>query len=348
MSRVVPFNILVLMMVLTCCTKKEAITSPPPSSTDSIPVKDSVPVTTPPAGVADTLTPGWTKITILDARLLDIDFIDSGTGYAASYNGVYKSSDGGKTWNIPCAGCATSGAYLYAMQDGRVWVGGREEYLDVSNDAGLSYTKSTVGQGWSGADFFMQPNDTAYAIGANKRLITTTDKGLSWHLVDSTVGLSLKAGQGPLYFWSYNTALISDGTDVYHTAGNIKNWEKAGGISDGKSGQGVLFALNDSLVYFLKTSNPDLYLYKSTDAGKTFGLVHTETTNASFADVHFTSPDIGYISFANQVLKTIDGGITWSLAAAIGSGKAIVELDFTDADHGWACGYDGSVLIYKR
>ncbi|HEV8081740.1 MAG TPA: hypothetical protein VGP55_00980, partial [Chitinophagaceae bacterium] len=102
MSRVVPFNILVLMMVLTCCTKKEAITSPPPSSTDSIPVKDSVPVITPPAGVADTLTPGWTKVTITGARFLDIDFIDSVTGYAASDNGVYKSSDGGKTWSIPC------------------------------------------------------------------------------------------------------------------------------------------------------------------------------------------------------------------------------------------------------
>ncbi len=59
-----------------------------------------------------------------------------------------------------------------------------------------------------------------------------------------------------------------------------------------------------------------------------------------FQGMDFVSNDEGWLVAGGGLLHTTDGGATWEEAAKI----TAVDIDFADAAHGWAVGYNGSIF----
>ncbi len=90
----------------------------------------------------------------------------------------------------------------------------------------------------------------------------------------------------------------------------------------------------------------DNSVYKTTDGGVTFQNVKSFISN-SYLDLDFVSATTGYVSADNHIYKTTDGGATWIQIVAAGNPQTIVEIHFTDANHGWACGTNGLLLRFN-
>jgi len=73
--------------------------------------------------------------------------------------------------------------------------------------------------------------------------------------------------------------------------------------------------------------------------------VYTSTLSNTYHDIHFVSPQIGYITDNKLILKTTDGGATWTKEVAMANSR-IVELHFTDPNHGWAGADHGIILKF--
>ena len=144
--------------------------------------------------------------------------------------------------------------------------------------------------------------------------------------------------------------LVSDGSMVWHTGQNIKNWEPSSGILKTDKAQATIFGVDNKVIYFSRNFGQSVSLYKSTNGGFSFELKSTlPTGSVRFCDIHFVDENTGYITMGNKILKTIDGGLNWTTEVALGDSAFIFELDFVDAKHGWACTVeDGSVLIFKK
>lgn len=49
------------------------------------------------------------------------------------------------------------------------------------------------------------------------------------------------------------------------------------------------------------------------------------------------------------IFKTTDSGNTWTKVVAVASSTPyLMELHFTDANHGWACGSNGMILKFDQ
>ena len=69
--------------------------------------------------------------------------------------------------------------------------------------------------------------------------------------------------------------------------------------------------------------------------------------NPGYHDLHFLDDKIGYMSDGHYVLKTIDGGVTWTKEVSDPS-MIFYELHFIDINHGWAAGSHGTILKFSR
>ena len=89
-------------------------------------------------------------------------------------------------------------------------------------------------------------------------------------------------------------------------------------------------------------------IYKSVNGGTDFLQVAQLPPGATRAipDLHFVNDNTGYVNAGNRIYKTIDGGLTWQVVVALGNDR-IIEIHFTDANHGWACG-GGTILRFNN
>jgi len=95
--------------------------------------------------------------------------------------------------------------------------------------------------------------------------------------------------------------------------------------------------------YFSNTTS----IEKTVNAGASWNKVFT-CTSRFYHDIHFVSANVGYITDGPRIFKTSDGGNNWTKVVALASiSNELVELHFTDVNHGWACG-GGAILKYSQ
>ena|GEM_PF-4871529 len=81
-------------------------------------------------------------------------------------------------------------------------------------------------------------------------------------------------------------------------------------------------------------------------ASTTWAQAQTVVARRGYAitGITFPSPTVGYATGADSVLKTTDGGLTWT-TLAFSAGKTIKAIYFLDENHGWIAG--DSMMLYK-
>src|SRR4029079_5990737 len=108
----------------------------------------------------DTLTTGWKKI-VLDAEngFSDIFFNSNTNGYLSGKK-LYRSTDGGLTWNVAANRFASN---LSVTNDGKVFLASFIDTIFRSTDGGATLTGFKT-PGASGFDVFFIDNNNGYYI----------------------------------------------------------------------------------------------------------------------------------------------------------------------------------------
>lgn len=284
----------------------------------------------------DTLSTGWKKVTVSGAGALsDVFFNSAAVGYAAGDH-LYKSVDGGNSWNLAHNSKATS---LAMTADSKVFFVNYSDTIFRSADAGVTFTYFKVPGGVFDDVFFLD-NLNGYCTGNG--LYQTTDGGVTWTKI-TTTGIPFGSPTYiPIYLKNNTQGWLAYTNGIFRSNGSLSDWQLASipGASVTASFTAV-FATPNNNVY---VSNGEV-LYKSVDAGANFTALKTFSPTG-FADIHFLDNNTGYISVGKRIYKTTDAGATWTTVAALGE-ESLIEIHFTDATHGWACGTNGTILSFN-
>ncbi|MBE7174554.1 MAG: hypothetical protein INR73_28540 [Williamsia sp.] len=347
----------VFIILISCGKDHHDEDNPPqiPPATDTIPGTDSLPTEDTTGTAIDSLPAGWQVATTpsLTSLVSDVFFTNNTTGYAITSGdgGVWKSTDGGLSWAINSASFAGTPpqlANLAVTPDDKVFIvdGWLERSVSGAPFQRLSFDNKIVNN-----DVYFTSNDTGYVSGGVVRptgqycLWKTTDGGISWQAT----------GVQPLPYPNPTVGVhefaFSPGGNGYETYGSKILYKKAADttwLASAAVTPAVTQPFNsvsapEGDIAFAVTRNG--VVYKSVDGGENFakvGVIGNGLTG--YLNLHFVDENTGYCTVNTALYKTTDGGATWQIA--LKWKYALIEVHFTDAEHGWVCGTNGTILTY--
>jgi photosystem II stability/assembly factor-like uncharacterized protein len=251
----------------------------------------------------------WIKQFSPDHDLRDIEFINRYTGWTCGENHIYKTTDGGISWNEQSHPNGSLIQQIFPLNDRVVYAAGWWTFLKTT-DGGenwLSIFTGGPGQHLPTLEglFFLNEN-TGWLVGSVVAM-KTTNGGLSF-----TDSMRIEADLEDVYFKDSQDGIASgDGATFFKTTNGGSNWNQVEIISTGAlSNFYRMSVFNDSLVFMGSRT-----FFKSTD----FGLSWDSVTRYPFLEINnyvyninFIDPMTGYACGASlELFKTINGGYNW-------------------------------------
>ncbi len=288
----------------------------------------------------DTLASGWRKISINPSEFIsDIFFNNNTTGYLIGTN-LYKSVDGGNTWNKILN---TSGINIGVTNNGNIHFVSNTDTIFSSANSGSSFSPFKTNS-IKGFDIYFVDNNNGFYLG-NDGLYKTNNAGILWTKL-TTSGVNFSSQYSSFCFTSPTAGFIVSSNGIFRTNGSILNWMPVsynGGAPVGLEFQSIYSTPNGNVYASCRTGE----VYKSVDGGVTFSFIKKFSETLGYSDIHFVDNNIGYVTVANRIYKTTDAGLNWTIVVALGESLGFVEIHFNDANHGWACIANGSILVYN-
>lgn len=260
----------------------------------------------------------------------DIDITSATNAWAITYDGsgaqaatqdFTRTTNGGTTWTAGTIPNATSYAFsnISAVDANNAWVA---MYNDVSGSGGRIYKTTDGGVTWT------QQATTAWA-NANSFLNIV-------HMFDANNG------------WAQGDPINGE-FEMYTTTNGGTTWTAVPGanIPNPTSGEfgtvDVYTTVGNNIIYFGTNKGR---IFKSTDAGVTWTL-GGNTTLTAIEDIAFKDANNGLITQGSDLMKTSDGGLTWTPVTYTGmlygnDLKYVPGTGNTYVSTGAATGFSGS------
>jgi photosystem II stability/assembly factor-like uncharacterized protein len=284
-----------------------------------------------------------------------IMFISPDTGYVVDFGGFITTTDYGKTWLnhdsiyfllrdvdqhfTDCFFVKHSQLGFLEITDILVW----EVWYRNTVDAGKTW--SYLNSPGVGKIFFTDTKNGFLVSNSNMYnasiMYMTEDGGTTW--ISDTIN---KKGSD-LYI---NSVYFTDKYNGWFACENgkiIRYFDCKKHISSKTYGTNNFSDIyfTDSLNGYVISSDTDVnFIMKTTDAGENWVKKIVSKAPYPFGKaLWFTGADVGYIVRDSTVLKTIDGGISWT-SQMIKGAKDFKDICFVDADTGYVL---GTTIIYK-
>lgn len=326
---ILPLLLLIIsvLLFLGACQKNDDAPSPVIPETPVVPV------------LQDSLASGWQKINFGDSiALIDVWFVNNQIGFICGGGYIGKSTDGGLTWKKCMTPAASSGTFnnLFFIDANNGWAVSLN-FLLKTTDGGISWQK--ISNTFVDAmDVQFLSRDTGY-VTDGKGLHKTTDGGTTWTKLVNNTTTGAAAG---LYFLDEKNGWVTTSHNILKT-------------TDGGASFTILFGHQDFqsrgyyIVHFTDLQHGWISgaasTRKTSDGGKSWEL--PLPPRDGIGDVHFFNADRGFVMSGNKIYTTMDGGKTLIKQVSLPS-HTLVELHFSDPDHGWAVGTKGCVLKYVK
>jgi photosystem II stability/assembly factor-like uncharacterized protein len=277
--------------------------------------------------------------------LYDIFFINNSGFTSGRGSNIFKSTDGGNSW-LPIPKPSTGSPYSdiesvsMGTQDNSIFVQPLNVVISTHNggaDFSISPHNGTII-----SDAYFVDSTTAYAAGTS--IWKTIDGGGNWTQLHS-FATGAYYNDSILYFSALDfldeqVGWVFGNFGLYKTTNGGVDWQLITTPFD-ISQSGAIFFLNSDTGYVSNQNS----IEKTMDGGVSWTKIFSGTW--AYHDISFVSEEIGYITDGTRIYKTLDGGNTWNKEVSLVSNK-LVSLHFTDPNHGWACGYKGTILKYSK
>ncbi|MFA6599212.1 MAG: YCF48-related protein [Ignavibacteriaceae bacterium] len=278
--------------------------------------------------------------------LKSISFINENTGWIVGGYSIFKTVDGGNTWQVQRLGINRYMNTIFFVDENNGYVAGDNGELYKTTDGGTNWIKQSLGTGIGAINSIYFLNATTGWISGEFYIARTTD-GSTWtkcgtfygkhyniHFVDANNGFSV--GQYGTCFKSIDGGVTwtkitfpSTSTSLYCACFKDANT----GIVVGGS---------------LGSNRTTGYIYRTTNGGTSWTQISAglfEQLNA----VNFIDANTGIaVGELGRIMKTTDGGLNWSSISS-GFTSHINSFHFIDANSGYIVGgqgdYDG--VIHK-
>ena len=260
---------------------------------------------------------------------------------------IYRSTDMAYSWELVYQGFDNAGGMGsdMAMVDDDTFIGFLNGvHVVISEDAGRTWTQRT------NLSFLSEilrsvsvQSPTTWYIATSRNVIKTENRGKDWFyvndvydyrglqrfvFVDSLYGFQLRDGQ---------LLRTTDGTATWEEM-DIFGFDLVLDVEVGPHLDDNIFSL----------SSGRYLVNKSPDGGTTWNISLTESAfaDASANTITFVNPELGFVcGQGSRILRTVDGGQSWSIVHGIGYVGRIWDMDFRTADIGMAPSASSTLLI---
>lgn len=262
----------------------------------------------------------------------DITFTDSLRGYAATQNGVYRTTDA-LHWNL----VSIPGTYLTGIDFPTAAIGyvcdGNTAGIFKTLDSGATWTPVSC-PGQDGEDIWFL--DALTGFYANGDLYKTTDGGASWTLVYSgpyDVIRVESTAQDTIFALTAQSWL-------YRSLDGGLNWRPVYAPNYAGYTSSSINFVSSNVGYFTTRNAGNQSIYKTVDGGENWFPVLYRYTGGSVEDIQFISEDTGYAVGRNGsntpfAMKTIDGGYTWTAMTFASNFGEVQCVYYPDPRHGF-------------
>ena len=292
----------------------------------------------------------WTQLsTGTNDPIYCVRYASTGEVWAGCYNGIYRSSNSGTTFNFvngvngSLGNAPIIGSYedIYVTGTGSAVAIG---FFYLGNDL-IIFGTSSNGAVWTHNYYSNTGSLTRYlkafdfdgsgngvAVGDVGRVFRSSSNGSTW--VSGTSGTT-----NMLYDVSWvngsNWVMVS-GTNIYRSTNNGANWSSV--LSLQNSIECVSFAHGTNTGYAGGSGD----LKKSTDGGLTWTALHVPPVN--IRTVYTYSPDTVYIGTYDAVYLSVSGGLYWERFNMPGF-QRVNDINFYDGLNGMIAGDSGYVAV---
>jgi len=293
----------------------------------------------------------WTNVGDMDASSVEIAQISGNqTVWAVTRDNAFAPKHSGTSWitqYIGSPGNAFSSEQVYRNpHNNRLFaVGAKASVASVyySTDDGVSYTEATYNNytlesnsRYYGCVAHPTETTTMYLFGGGtlrsggtgwRNFFKSSDGGLSWSAVtvigsgtDYVHDMAVISGPSTVLY-----AALSNG-DVYKSTDGGLLWTLT--VDVGSVARTIAINLNNTAVVY---AGGDAGLWKTTNAGSTWSQVRTDNVIKAIMHPSYQNSTnyvwiVGTSRGTNTVLKTTDGGSSWTDVTGIIAGKTIRNL----------------------
>jgi photosystem II stability/assembly factor-like uncharacterized protein len=270
----------------------------------------------------------WSRISNSPVQADRIYFHNALTGYTLRQDTIFKTTDGGITWNNLNAGFPPYSTV--------------KKIRFISPDTGLVCV--------------MEGLSFAYPVS----IFRTINGGQTWDTILGPYdGSNIEFNMNSQNDWTFHVTSqwIGPAADsIFHTVNGGNSFTRTGNTNKAQYNQQI----NDLVVYKDSVTFPEQYglFYKSINGGATWNLLLKDSTeSAGYVDNQFLNNNDGYVllyqyvttdTIESKLYKTTDGGqnwITYDLPAAM---EGLQSMHFTDVNTGYILCYASSLnRIYK-
>lgn len=247
-----------------------------------------------------------------------------------------RTSDGGSTWPafVPTGLPAGTPYRLKATGVSDAWaqVG---DVLFHSQDAGAHWTAVDLPSDvsyWRASDVVVHDSHTL-GLPHERGYYLSTDAGAHWNLLQAP-------GETPWYsdtkLWlEGGMSWLVRGGRIHVTSDLGLTWRQAFGGDAAEDGGSLAAAwfFDDRKGIAVSSAG---WLLETTDGGRVWQRRSLTTGSYTPPRLQFWSSSVGWMSGADGISKTTDGGATWWLPVTEIDMNSVNDFHFVDADRGWA------------
>ncbi|MEI6683924.1 MAG: YCF48-related protein [Bacteroidota bacterium] len=314
----------------------------------------------------------------VNAWLGSLFFLDATTGLHVGRSGeILRTADAGETWNNIGSGTLHNLSAAYISPSGTGFIVGDSGTMLKTTDAGISWAPLPSITGYNLKTIAFEDAHHGIIMGDGGVLLMTIDDGNTWMMLSSCVtrkalnavcfsgpntgfiagdsATLLKSSDGGNSWQPLALAANTDLTSVCFTAPQTGYVAGTHGLAfksvDGGTSwnplptgvtddlHGLSFPdINTGYAVAKKSSWDTTYLIKTADAGASW--TNRQVAGYFVQAVTFTSADTGFAACNDgKILKTTDGGNSWSLQCTVPGIYAFLSISFPTKNCGFACGY---------
>jgi photosystem II stability/assembly factor-like uncharacterized protein len=278
-------------------------------------------------------------------NLYNVYFVSELVGWATTYQEIYKTTDGGQSWQYQYTQNPVFQIFFHSENVGWIstWLTGPA--ILETTDGGDSWVDiySILGSYEFIHDFEFISPDTGWIVGeetirSSKDNITefpvlfkeTTNGGLTW----------LNKNFPPDYWGrlvqidaiDYMNLIVAGDDTLFKTSDGGNNWQQ---VPLPQNFQPTDLHFINKYLGWVYGPNA---LYKTINGG-----VSWEQQAQPVYNFQFITAQIGWYTYSNQIYNSTNGGSSWTLQNS-NTNNTLNDIFFIDNNNGWAVGQNGTIV----